>query len=399
MNIVIVGLSAGGLSCLKTLLKYSKDINITAITNEDRIYSRCLLTYLLGRELGEKDINIADINDFRQINLITGKNVTEIKREKKTIVLEDGKEISYDKLILAVGADPLRPTYTKEENNVFTLRYLREAVKIEKRLKNSVVVVGGGYVGIKSAYGFYKRKVYTTMVVTSPYPLSVTADEETGRVVEKELIKMKIDLKLKSDVIDISKKEGLAKVTLRDETEIHCDAVIVGKGVKPNIKLAKNAGLDCENGILVNEYLQTSDKDIFAIGDCAESFDIIRKERYINAIWPVAEEQGYFCALNILGRDVSYPGSISMNSLKMENFHLITAGLLKGDGIKTHTLWHKNKNQFRKIALKDDLLVGVAFLNNPEDAGVYVNLIKKGDTRISNPEEFLTTTPVSYYKI
>lgn len=399
MNITIIGLSAGGLSCLKTLLKYSRDLRITAITNEERLYSRCLLTYLLGKELDENDINIAEVSDLKNTEIIFKRTVKSINREKRTITLDNSREIPYDKLVLAVGSDPLRPTYCKEENDVFTLRYLKDAHNIDKKLKDSVIVVGGGYVGIKSAYGFYKRKVRTTMIVTSPYPLSVTADEETGRIVEKELIKMGVDLRLKSDVIEVVKKNGSVNVLLRDGTELISDVLVVGKGVKPNINLAKSAGLECQNGILVNDFLQTSDENIYAIGDCAESFDIVRKEKNINAIWPTAEEQGYFCALNILGREVKYPGSIPMNSLKMEDFHLITAGLLKGEGIELHTIWEKNKNQFRKIALKNDVFVGMAFLNNPEDAGVYLNLIKRGNTLVKNPKEFLQSTPLLNFRV
>lgn len=393
MNIAIVGLSAGGLSCLENLIKFSEGHNIIAITNEDNIYSRCLLTNLLGKEIEEKDLIISEVSKINRATVLTGKSVVKINRDKKSLLLDNGKEISYDNLVLAIGADPLRPTYCKEEKNVFTLRYLGDAKKIEKKLRESVVIVGGGYVGIKAAYGFFKRQIKTSMVITSPYPLSVTADEETGNIVGKELIKMGIDLKLRSDVVEVEKIDGKAKVNLRDGRELISDLVVVGKGVKANIGLAKEAGLICESGIIVDEYLRTSDKDIYAIGDCIEVFDIVRKDRYMNAIWPMAVEQGYFCAMNILGRDIPYPGAMPMNSLKMGDFHLITAGILKGDNVSVYSLWHKGKNQLRKIAIKEGVLVGMAFLNNPEEAGIYVNLVKRGDTKVSDPEEFLSVTP------
>lgn len=398
MNLVVVGLSASGLACVKTLIKYGSKFKITAITDEDRLYSRCLLTYYLGRELSEKELDIYELSEFKDICLITNTKLKEIKREKKLIVLDNGNEIHYDKLVLAIGSNPLRPTYCKEENNVFTLRYFKDAVKIEKKLKESAIIVGGGYVGIKSAYGLYKRKVKTTMIISSPYPLSVTADEETGRMVEKKLKEMGIDIKLRLDVIEVNKKNGQTYVLLRDGTELLSDLVIVGKGVKPNIDLAKNAGLECNNGILVDGYLRTSDPDIYAIGDCAETYDLIRKETNVNAIWPCAEEQGYYCALNLLHREVPYPGTMAMNSLKMNDFHLVTAGILKGDGITLYTQY-SHKNQLRKIALKDNLFVGMAFLNNPEDAGVYLNLLKKGDTVVSNPKDFLASPPILNFKL
>ncbi len=141
---------------------------------------------------------------------------------------------------------------------------------------------------------------------------------------------------------------------------------------------------------MVNEFLETSAEGIYAAGDCCETMDIARKRLWVNAIWPVAVEQGYFAALNMLGMQAPYPGSIGMNSMKTRAFHLITAGVLKGgEGVSLFEKYIPSTNQFRKLAVRDNVPVGMAFYNNPEEAGVIINLIKKGTPLTVDPAKIV----------
>jgi NADPH-dependent 2,4-dienoyl-CoA reductase/sulfur reductase-like enzyme len=116
----------------------------------------------------------------------------------------------------------------------------------------------------------------------------------------------------------------------------------------------------------------------------------VRNTLWINALWPVAVEQGHHAALNMLGRQSPYPGSLAMNSLKTPVFHLILAGILKGgNGITLFEHYTPSSNQFRKLAVRNNIPVGMAFYNNPEDAGIIVNLIKKGEPLTVNPERIV----------
>jgi nitrite reductase (NADH) large subunit len=381
MNVVIIGASAAGLTCLDTLLRFSPGSNVTVISEEAHApYCRCLLTYYLGGMLKEKHMVIRDITSYpSNARFLFGERVERMDTVKKSVILAGGREISYDKLLIATGSNAVKPKYYDEQKKIFTLRYMDDAKKIEPHIRSRAVVLGGGFVGIKAAYGLIGRHVGVTVVISSQYPLSLIVDENTGRFVENDLRGMGIDIRTGEDIAEIKNLNGSIRVSLSSGQELDSDAVIAGKGVKPRTDLAKQAGINTDLGIMVSEFMETSADDVYAAGDCCETMDIARKRSWVNAIWPVAVEQGYFAALNMLGMRASYLGSIGMNSMKTRSFHLITAGVLKGgEGISLFEKYIPSTNQFRKLAMRDNVPVGMAFYNNPEEAGVIVNLIKKG---------------------
>ncbi len=381
MNVVIIGASAAGLTCLDTLLRFSPESNVTVISEEAHApYCRCLLTYYLGGMLKEKHMIIRDTTSYPfNSRFLFGERVERIDTVRKSVILSGGKELSYDKLLIAAGSNAVKPKYYDEEKKTFTLRYMDDAKKIEPHIRSKAIVLGGGFVGIKAAYGLIERHMGVTVVISSRYPLSMIVDEKTGRFVENDLRGMGIDIHTGEDIARIKAENNSIRVSLSSGVELDSDVVIVGKGVKPRIDLAKREGIKTDLGIMVNEFMETSADGVYAAGDCCETMDIARNRLWVNAIWPVAVEQGYFAALNMLGMRAHYPGSIGMNSIKTRAFHLITAGVLKGgEGISLFEKYIPSTNQFRKLAMRDNVPVGMAFYNNPEEAGGIVNLIKKG---------------------
>jgi nitrite reductase (NADH) large subunit len=388
MEIVIIGSSAAGLSCLDTLLKFSRDINVTVISEEPyKPYCRCLLTYYLGKMLNEQQMVIRDTTSYpSNTRFLFGERVDSIDTARKLVILSGGKEIGYDRLLIATGSHAKKPEYCDEEKRTFTLRFMDDAKMIEPYLRSRAIVLGGGFIGVKAALGLLERSIATTIVIASRYPLSMIADETTGRIVEKDLTQMGIEIRTGEDISGVKINNASLRVFLSSGSELDSDIIIVGKGVTPRVELAKQAGINTDLGIMVNEFLETSAEGVYAAGDCCETMDIARNTRWINAIWPVAIEQGSYAALNMLGRQLTYPGSVGMNSLKSPAFHIITAGVLKGgDGITTFEKYMPSTNQFRKLAVRDNVPVGMAFYNNPEDAGVIVNLIKKGTPLTVDP--------------
>jgi len=392
MNIVIIGSSAAGLSCLNTLCKISPQAKITVISAERYSpYSRCLLTYYLGNTMTEQELTISSPSDYpSDVRFILGQKAEQIDMQRKAVRLSNGTEFGYDKLLIAAGADAVKPKYYDEEKRTFTLRYLDDAKKIADKTKGKAVVLGGGFVGIKTAYGLLERNIKTDMVITSPYPLAMVLDEASARYLEKDLAELGIGIITGDDVAEISLHNNDLKVCLRSGRVLESDVIVVGKGVKPSVDLAKASGIKVNEGISVNEYLETSAPDIFAAGDCCETLDLARNKLQVIGLWPAAVEQGYFAALNMSGARSRYPGSIAMNSLKTKAFHLISAGLLKGEpGLTVYEKYIPSRKQFRKIAFRDDVPVGMAFYNCPEEAGLFVNLIKKAMPMIVKPEKIV----------
>lgn len=392
MHAVIIGLSAAGLSCLDTLLKFSPQVNVTAVSEEKYSpYCRCALTHYLGKVVREDQMYIADIAKYPEnVKFIFGGKVEAIDVNRKELKLSDGKEITYDKVLIATGANAIKPKYCDEEKKIFTLRYMSDAKKLEQHVKDRATVLGGGFVGIKAAYGLLERKVKVEMIVSSPYPLSLVLDEQTARFIEKEIRESGIDMRTQDDIAAIDIKQGRVSVSLTSGTELVSDVVVVGKGVKPRVEIARKAGIKIDLGIMTNQFLETSAEGVYAAGDCCETMDVARRLPWINALWPVAVEQGYFAALNMLDGKVPYQGSIGMNSLKTHSFHLISGGVMKeGSGATIFERHFPHQKQFRKLAVKDNILVGMAFFNCPDDAGSYINLIKKGMPLNADPQNIV----------
>jgi len=393
MNIVIIGLSAAGLSCLNTLCKISPQAKITIISDEKYPpYCRCLLTYYLGNAIPEQELTITKPADYpSNVQFILGQKAEHIDPQTKTVRLLDGRELGYDKLLIAVGADAIKPRYCAEGKRTFTLRYLDDAKKIAETTKGRAVVSGGGFIGIKTAYGLLGRNIKTDMVVTSPYLLAMVLDETSARHLEKDITGMGIGIITGEDVTDIRLGNDELKVYLSSGRELETDVVVIGKGVKPSVALAQASGIKVNEGISVNEFLETSAPDVFAAGDCCATMDLARNKVQIIGLWPTAVEQGYFVALNMSGNRSRYPGSVAMNSLKTKAFHLISAGILKGEpGLTVYEKHIPSRKQFKKIVFRDDVPVGMAFYNCPEEAGLFVNLIKKALPLMVNPEKVVS---------
>ncbi len=390
MNIVIIGCSAAGLSCLDTLCKISPQAHVTVISAERYSpYSRCLLTYYLGNMMTEQELTISTPSSYpASVRFILGQKAEKVDTRGKSVRLSNGMECEYDKLLIAVGADAVKPKYCDEEKRTFTLRYMDDAKKIAAKLKGKAVVSGGGFVGIKTAYGLLERKIKTEMVITSSYPLSMVLDESSASYIEKDLAQMGIGIITNDDIAEINLHQNDLKVCLSSGRVLESDFVVAGKGVKPQVDLARAAGIKVNEGISVDEYMETSVPDIFAAGDCCETVDLARNKVSLIGLWPVAVEQGYFAALNMSGNRSRYPGSIGMNSLKTKAFHLISAGILKGEpGLKVYEKQMFATKQFRRIAFRDDVPVGMAFYNCPEEAGLFVNLIKKAQPLLVRPQK------------
>jgi nitrite reductase (NADH) large subunit len=402
MKLVIIGLSAAGLSALETLLQFAPEAEITAISEENRQpYCRCLLTQYLGREVRQDFLTIRETHRYpKNVTWLLGERVSRIDPEKKSIACASGRTLSFDKLLIAAGAGAVRPEYCRAENRAHTLRFLEDALKIEHLAVGKGIVAGGGFVGVKTAYGLIERGLDVEMVVSSPHLLSMAMNERAAVWVEKDLQSLGVILNRSDDIAEIRAEDHQVRAVLTSGKEIRSDVLVVGKGVIPRLELAQSAGLAVEAGILVNEFLETSEPDIFAAGDCCQALDVTRGRPWINAVWPVAVEQGYYAALNLAGTPAAYPGSVAMNSLKTPRSHLINAGLLKtAEGVTFHERQTTGKNQFRMLAMRENIPVGMMFYNAPEGAGPVVNLIRRGKPLSPGIPEAIVSGEASLYDL
>ncbi|MEE9500083.1 MAG: FAD-dependent oxidoreductase, partial [Candidatus Omnitrophota bacterium] len=383
MNYVIIGGSAAGVTACETIRKHDKKSSITLISDEAlALYSRCLLTYLIAGTIDGDKLYFKDKNFYKDNNIKTylGKKAVSIDRKKRRVSLEGGTKVPYDKLLIATGATPKSVDVPGiDKMGVRTLRKIDDARVIMKSLDKikKVAVLGGGLIGLRDAYAIRQRGIEVTVVVKSPQILSQMVDMDAAKIIasllEKNGIKIMRGLAAK-EIIGGKSVEG---IILDNGEKLNCQLVIIGKGVKANTLLASASGLKVEDGIVVNEFLQTSDKDIFAAGDVAETYDIARGTKRINALWPCAVEQGEVAGQNMLGKKKAYDGSLSMNSIDFFGLASISMGITRPKEEKKYEIISRTgENLYKKFILMDNKIVGMVLVGDIRPAGVVSALIK-----------------------
>lgn len=276
-NVLVIGGSAGGILTATTARKAYGDIDITLIRDTEKVMVPCGIPYIFGT-LHDTQKNVIPDKSLQdaKINLILDR-VTEINREKKIVITNSHEEISYHKLVIATGSLPIIPTFIPgyDLENVFTVlkdqNYLNEMLMKVKEI-NNVVVIGGGFIGVEFAEQLNKAGKKVTLVEMADEILWQAFDVEYSKVVEASLIENGVSVLTSTKVKEIKGNKQVEEVLLANGESIAADMVVLGLGVKPNNALAKECGLLINNqgAVVVDQYMRTSDPDVFAVGDCAE---------------------------------------------------------------------------------------------------------------------------------
>lgn len=397
MNIVVIGSSAASKSAIETLLKEKEsDINITVVSKDNKLfYSRVLLPNYIAGEIDKEGLLFVDKSFFEdeRLKIIKG-NVKTIDGLNKQIFVEDYGYITYDKLIIATGARPVMP-YEDDVEGVCCLRDLEDAEKIKKLAEKAqnCIVLGGGLVSLKAACALNDIGKKVTVLVESNRVLSRTVDLYCSLMVTNILREHGINIILESKIKGLSTEKGKLKgVVLDDDSLYPCDLVIVGKGVKPNIELVRDSGIKVDRGIIVDDNMVTSMKDVYAAGDVAQSHSLLDGGCELFTLWPDAMEQGKIAAYHILGIPRKYLGGISMNSVVFYGVPFISIGKITENVLPNCSVYiNKNdeKKVYRKIVVKDNRIFGAVFAGDVSYAGMVYWDIKSG-RKVEIPQKYLT---------
>ena len=324
MKLLIVGGVAGGASAAARSRRLSEDAHIVLFERgPDVSFANCGLPYYVGGEIAERDKLLVTtperLRSRFKLDVRTRSSVEAIDRTAKKVRVRDltsGREYeeTYDKLILAPGAAPLRPPIPGIDlPGIFTLRNLQDVDRIKERVDQGVkqvVVVGAGFIGLELVENFVKRGIATTVVELQDQVLPPFDKEMTTPIVETLLAKgVTVLLGQSADGFEEA-PDGLV-VRLKSSQRLPAQLVILGVGVRPENKLAVDAGLEVgpRGGIRVNEFLQTSDPDIYAVGDAIEVKDVVSGDPTQVPLAGPANRQGRIAADNIFGRSVRYRGT------------------------------------------------------------------------------------------
>ena len=388
---VIVGASAAGIAAVEAIRKVDQNGAITVITDEACVdYSRPMISDLVS---GKADLNMmkCKADSFwkeKNAEARMGKKVVSLNLTEKTVNLEDGEKVVYEKLLLATGGKPFIPKMEgQDKDGVFTFTSIadaqRLAAKIDSIHAKSAVVIGAGLIGISITEALMKRGLKVTVVELQEKILSLLLDAKASEIVEAIIRKAGVNFATGQSVQKIigrPENEGaVGGVILTKGDQVPCDLVIVAIGVIPRTELAVGTALKINRGIVVDNFMQTNIPDIYASGDVAEAYDFILDQNRLLPLWPLAVLEGRVAGYNMAGQKTCYEGGTNMSSLKYFGIPIVSIGLANPKDDPTLEIMLKQdieQNVYKKLVLKNNVIVGITLVNCIDRAGILFNLMK-----------------------
>jgi len=387
---VIIGNSAAAVGAIEAIRRYDLDNPITVLSNElHHVYSRPLISYLLGGlvDVSRMDYRPRDFYDKLNVQTMLGVEVARVEPEHKRLVLQGGGTLGYDRLLIATGGKPFMPPLPGSGlEGTFTFTTWDDATRIahyiETRQVKSAVVLGAGLIGLKTTEALLPRGIRVTMVELSDRVLSATFDRTASKLAEGLLRREGVEVRLNNTVEEILGHNGhVDHVALRDGERVDADMVVFAIGVRANTSLIpSDSGIRIERGICVDEFMRTTAPDVYAAGDCTETYDFLAGVTRPIAIWPNAYRQGYVAGHGMAGVEMRYDAHLVMNSIEVCGVPTISVGLTdpnEGEGgYEIMERYDRTAPTYKKLVLRDQRLVGIIFVGDIDRAGIYTGLIR-----------------------
>jgi nitrite reductase (NADH) large subunit len=377
-SLVIVGNGMAAARLVDELAKVALGrYAIAVIGDEPRLaYNRVLLSSVLAGETASHEIELRPANWWRDrgVTLKYGCTVGEVDVGRRELKIANEESVSFSKLVLATGSNPLRLNVPGVElSGVHTFRDSRDVDLLLTLAagKKRVVVVGGGLLGLEAAYGLAKAGAPVTLLHLMDRLMERQLDAPAGALLKSLVEKKGIKVLLNASTSRILGENRVEGVELNDGQRIDADAVILAAGIRPNIMLAKEAGIPVNRGIVVNDQLQTGADGIFALGECAEHRGIC-----YGLVEP-AYEQAKVLAQHLAGRNATYGGSVTATNLKVSGVGVFSAGeFLGNDRSEAIVLNDFRRGIYKKLVIEDGRLTGAVLVGDTADALWYLGLIR-----------------------
>lgn len=388
---VIIGASAAGLGAVEAIREVDILGTITVITEETcSHYSRPMISDFVS---GKADINKVNCrtDDFWKQNgveALIGKKAIALNFTEKTVQLESGDKIPYEKLLIATGGKPFVPKMDgSDKDGVFTFTTIKDAqllaAKIDAIKAKNAVVIGAGLIGISVTEALVKRNLKVTMVELQGKILSLLLDAKGSDIVEAVVRNAGVNIVTGQSVQKIigrpDSESMVGGVILTNGDQILTDLVIVAIGVIPRTELVAGSAIKMNRGIVVDSQMQTSVPDVYASGDVAETYDFILNQNRLLPLWPLAVLEGKTAGYNMAGKKSEYSGGTNMSSLKYFGIPIVSIGLANFKDDPTLEVIVKEdpaNHVYKKIVLRNNVIMGMTLVNCIERAGVLFYLMK-----------------------
>jgi NAD(P)H-nitrite reductase large subunit len=380
---LIIGNSAGGIGAAEAIRQVDKEGALAIVSEESYpAYSRPLISKYLAKERTQEGILFRPLNFYEQnsILFLPGKKVTHLELDSQTASLDDDEQITWEKLLLAVGGKPIFPKMKgSDKTGVFTFTNLDDAKAIDGFLDNrrKAVVIGGGLIGISATEALVKRGLDVVVVEMKERILNTILDQQASLMAEEILKQAGPRIVTGHTVVEVSGRESVEGATLDNGDTMPCDLLLVAIGVLPRSELALDAKLEINRGIVVDHHMATNRPNVYACGDVAQAYDFAYGENRLSPIWPNAYIGGRTAGYNMAGIATEYPGGTAMNSLNYFGIDIASAGIATVPGNDGYeVISRQESNTYQKVILRDNIIVGMIFVENIEKSGIIFGLMR-----------------------
>lgn len=383
---LLIGNSAGGIGAAEAIREVDTTGSIIIITDEPYpTYSRPLISEYLaeGRPLNEMLFRPVGFHKDLDIQQLLGTKVIRIDSANHYVELDNGNKEHWERLLIATGSSPIIPNIPGIElQGVFTFNTLDDAKAIDRYMGGvtQAVVIGGGLIGVSVTEALVRRGIEVNIIEMKEKILNTILDEEASTIEEATLRQAGVQIWTNHTITEIvgglANKKSVTGVILDSGHRISCQLVLVAIGVKPRVELTTDVSIKTDKGILVNRSMATSNRDIYACGDASEAYDFVHNNQQLTPNWPNAYLGGRIAGFNMAGTPTQYPGSTAINSLKYFGLAAVSAGQVKPILNNHEVLTTKSDRSYKRIILKDGIIVGMVFTGDIERSGIIFGLMK-----------------------
>ncbi|MEB7434919.1 nitrite reductase large subunit NirB [Staphylococcus pasteuri] len=382
-KLVMIGNGMAGLRTIEEILERDDErFDITIIGKEPYPnYNRIMLSNILQNKMSVEEtiMNSYDWYDEHNIQLINNDPAIKIDRNKQKVMTESGIEVDYDQCIFATGSKafvlPIKGSDFPSVIGWRTIDDTKRMMEIAKSKKHAIVI-GGGLLGLECARGLLDQGMEVTVIHLAEWLMEMQLDAKAGQMLKADLEKQGMNFELQANTKEILGEEDVEAVRLADGRVLEADLVVMAVGIRPYTELAKQSDLEVNRGIVVNDMMQTSDPNIYAVGECAE-----HQGKVYGLVAPLYE-QGKVLADYLTDNDTEgYKGSTTFTSLKVSGCDLYSAGqIVESPEIKGIEIFNGVDNNYKKVFLKDGEVVGAVLYGNTDDGSRFYNMMKKHES-------------------
>ncbi|GCE49446.1 pyridine nucleotide-disulfide oxidoreductase [Thermosporothrix hazakensis] len=385
---VIIGNGIAGTTAADTLRKNDPNCSIHLLTNEPYpLYNRVSLPRFLQGVITEQKVMIRDFawHEQRNIKLVTETLVTGVNTEERVVITDTGEHLPYDALLIASGgwANPLRVPGAEGTKHIYNFVTLDDTKTIIERMLESrtALAYGGSFIAYELCDGFAVRKLHTTWLMRGPYWLRNALDEEGGEVVDNIAKKFGVEVIHNDEIESVLPKDGVPHyVKTKKGREIQADMIGVGLGITLNTQFLKDTSVEIRQGIVVNEYLETNIPGVFAAGDVAEFYDPTIGHHHTMGTWDNAMAHGRIAGANMAGDRKPYIDVPTYTS-PLFDVNIAVIGTAEANNPELEMVarrepGEKGNDNYRRLYLRDNRLVGALMIGSPKGRKKLVDLIK-----------------------